>query len=395
MAIFDTFAKNTISLLIGVFSYGFLHSANLGQFSSQSILIRLSGDLYFLFFQRSEVRPKNRPFLKIFPWSPLCYFAKNGHFRHFCEKCSFSSNRCFFMRFFAQRKSRIVQLSIHTNQAIRRLVFLFFQPSEVRPKNRPFLKIFTWTPFAILRKMAIFDTFAKNVISLLIGVFSYGFLHSANLGQFSSQSILIRLSGDLYFLFFQPSEVRPKNRPFLKIFPWSPLCYFAKNGHFRHFREKCYFSSNRCFFMRIFAQRKSRIVQLSIHTNQAIRRLVFPILLAFRSSTKKSAIFENFHLDALCYFAKNGHFRHFCEKCYFSSNRCFFIRFFAQRKPRIVQLPIHTNQAIRRLVFPIFLAFRSSTKKSAIFENFPLVPSLLFCEKWPFSTLSRKMLFLF
>ena len=182
-----------------------------------------------------------------------------------------------------------------------------------------FLKFSLGPPFAILRKMAIFDTFAKNVISLLIGVFSCGFLHSASLGQFSFQSILIRLSGDLYFLFFQPSEVRPKNRPFLKIFPWSPLCYFAKNGHFRHFWEKCYFSSNRCFFMRFFAQRKSRIVQLSIHT----------------------------------------------------------------------------NQAIRRLVFPIFLAFRSSTKKSAIFENFPLVPPLLFCEKWPFSTLLRKMLFLF
>ena len=278
MAIFDTFAKNVISLLIGVFSCGFLHSANLGQFSFQSILIRLSGDLYFLFFQPSEVRPKNRPFLKIFPWSPLCYFAKNGHFRHFREKCYFSSNRCFFMRIFAQRKSRIVQLSIHTNQAIRRLVF-------------PILLAFR----SSTKKSAIFENFhldalcyfAKNVISLLIGVFSYGFLHSANLGQFSSQSILIRLSGDLYFLFFQPSEVRPKNRPFLKNFPWSPLCYFAKNGHFRHFREKCYFSSNRCFFMRIFAQRKSRIVQLSIHTNQAIRRLVFPILLAFRSRTSE------------------------------------------------------------------------------------------------------------
>ena len=319
MAIFDTFAKNVISLLIGVFSCGFLHSANLGQFSFQSILIRLSGDLYFLFFQPSEVRPKNRPFLKIFPWSPFCYFAKHGHFRHFCEKCYFSSNRCFFMRFFAQRKSRIVQLSIHTNQAIRRLVFPIFLAFRSSTK-----------------KSASFENF-----------------------------------------------------------PLDALCYFAKNGHFRHFCEKCYFSSNRCFFMRFFAQRKSRIVQLSIHTNQAIRRLVFPIFLAFRSSTKKSAIFENFLWSPLCYFAKNGHFRHFCEKCYFSSNRCFFMQFFAQRKSRIVQLSIHTNQAIRRLVFPIFLAFRSSTKKSAIFENFPLVAPLLFCEKWPFSTLLRKMLFLF
>ena len=288
----------------------------------------------------------------------------------------------FFVRFFAQRKSRIVQLSIHANQALRRLVFPTFLALRSSIKKSA---IFEKFPFAILRKMAIFDTFATNVISLLIGLFWCGFLHSANLGQFSFQSILIRPSGDFYFLFFQPSEVLPKNRPFLKIFPWSPLCYFAKNGHFRHFCEKCYFSSNRSFFVRFFAQRKSRIVQLSIHTNQAIRRLVFPIFLAFRSSTKKSAIFENFPLVPPLLF---------CEKCYFSSNRSFFVRFFAQRKSRIVQLSIHTNQAIRRLVFPIFLAFRSSTKKSAIFENFPLVPPLLFCEKWPFSTPFRKMLFL-
>ena len=273
MAIFKTFAKNVISLLIGVFSCGFLHSANLGQFSFQSILIRLSGDLYFLFFQPSEVRPKNRPFLKIFPWSPLCYFAKNGHFRHFCEKCYFSSNRCFFMRFFAQRKSRIVQLSILTNQAIRRVVFPIFLAFQSSTK-----------------KWAIFENF-----------------------------------------------------------PLVPPLLFC---------EKCYFSSNRCFFMRFFAQRKSRIAQRSIHTNQAIRRLVFPIFLAFRSSTKKSAIFENFPLVPPLLF---------CEKCYFSSNRCFFMRFFAQRKSRIVQLSIHTNQAIRRLVFPIFLAFRSSTKKNGPF----------------------------
>ena len=300
------------------------------------------------------------------------------------------------MRFFAQRKSRIVQLSIHTNQAIRRLVFPIFLAFRSSNKKWAIFKNFCLgPPFAILRKMAVFDTFAKNVISLLIGVFSCSFLHSANLGQFSFQSILIRLSGDLYFLFFQPSEVRPKNRPVLKIFPWSPLCYFAKNGHFQNFCENSYFSSNRCFFMRFFAQRKSRIVQLSIHTNQAIRRLVFPIFLAFRSSTKKSAIFENFPLVPPLLFCEKWPFSTLLRKMFFSSNRCFFMRFFAQRKSRIVQLSIYTNQAIRRLVFPIFLAFRSSTKKWVIFENFPLVPPLLFCEKWPFSTLLRKMLFLF
>ena len=80
--------------------------------------------------------------------------------------------------------------------------------------------------------MAIFDSFAKNVISPLIGLFSCGFLHSTNLGEFRFQSIVIGLSGDLYFLFFLFSKVRPKYRPFLKIFLLSTLCCFAKNGHF-------------------------------------------------------------------------------------------------------------------------------------------------------------------
>ena len=269
MAIFDTFARNDISLLIGLFSCGFLHSANLGQFSFQSIQIRPLGDLYFLFYLAFRSSTKKSAIFENFPLVPPLLF---------CEKCYFSSNRSFFVRFFAQRKSRIVQLSIHTNQAIRRLVFpIVFSLPKFDQKIGHFCKFSLGLPFAILRKMAIFDTFAKSVISLLIGLFLCGFLHSANLGQFSFQSILISPSGDLYFLFFQPSEIRPKNRPFLKIFPWSPLCYFAKNGHFRHFSEKCYFSSNRSFFVRFFAQRKSRIVKLSINTNQAIRRLVFPI----------------------------------------------------------------------------------------------------------------------
>ena len=226
------------SLLIGLFSCGFLHSANLGQFSFQSILIRLSGDLYFLFFQPSEFRPKNRLFLKIFPLYPLCYFAKNGHFRHFCEKCYFSSNRSFFVRFFAQRKSRIVQLSIHTNQAIRRLVFPTFLALRSSIKKSAIFENF---PFAISRKMASFDTFSKNVFSLLIGLFSSGFLHSANLIQFTFQSILIRLSGDLSFLFFQPSEFRPKNRLFLKIFSWFPPLLFCEKWPFSTLLRKMLF----------------------------------------------------------------------------------------------------------------------------------------------------------
>ena len=137
--------------------------------------------------------------------------------------------------------------------------------------------------------------------------------------------------------------------------------------------------------MRFFAQNTSRIVQLSIHTNQAIRRLVSPILLAFRSSTKKSAIFEIFTWSPLCYFAKNGHFRHFCEKCYFSPNRSFFMRFFAQHKSRIVQPSMNTNQAIRRLVLNIFLAFRILTKKIGHFCKFSLGP--------PFATLPKTAIF--
>ena len=152
-----------------------------------------------------------------------------------------------------------------------------------------------------------------------MALFSCGFLHSTNLQQFSFPSILIRLLYGLYFLFFWPSKVCLKNPPFLTNFPWSPLCCFAKNRHFQPFYRICYFSSNGSFFMRFFAQHKSTIVQLSIHT----------------------------------------------------------------------------NQAIIRLVFPIFLAFQSLPKKSAIFDKFPLVPSLLFCEKSPFSTLLQNLLFLF
>ena len=152
-----------------------------------------------------------------------------------------------------------------------------------------------------------------------MALFSCGFLHSTNLQQFSFPSILIRLLYGLYFLFFWPSKVCLKNRPFLTNFPWSPPCCFAKNRHFQPFYRICYFSSNGSFFVRFFAQHKSTIVQLSIHT----------------------------------------------------------------------------NQAIIRLVFLIFLAFQSLPKKSAIFDKFPLVPSLLFCEKSPFSSLLQNLLFLF
>ena len=223
------------------------------------------------------------------------------------------------MRFFAQNTSRIVLLSIHTNQAIRRLV-------------SPILLAFR----SSTKKSAIFE-----------------------------------------------------------IFTWSPLCYFAKNGHFRHFCEKCYFSPNRSFFMRFFAQHKSRIVQPSMNTNQAIRRLVLNIFLAFPILTKNIGHFCKFFLGPpFGTLQKTAIFDTFAKNVNSPLMPIFSCGFFAQNKPRIVYLSIHTNQAIRRLVFPIFLAFRSSTKKSAIFENFPFVPPLLLCQKWPFSTLLRKMLFL-
>ena len=163
-------------------------------------------------------------------------------------------------------------------------------------------------PFAFWPKTAVFETLGKIAISRLIDVFPPGVLHSQNLGQFSFPSIQIRLLGDLYFLFFQPSEVCPKNQPFSNILPWSPLCILAKNRGFRYLGKNCHFSSNRCFSARFSAQSKSKIVQLSIHTNQAIRRLVFPIFLAFRNLPKKSAIFEHFPLVSPLHFDQKPRF---------------------------------------------------------------------------------------
>ena len=53
------------------------------------------------------------------------------------------------------------------------------------------------------------------------------------------------------------------------------------------------------------------MVKLSIHTKYI--RLVFPILLAIRNFPIKLAIFENFPLVPLCYFAKNGDLCHFVK----------------------------------------------------------------------------------
>ena len=184
----------------------------------------------------------------------------------------------------------------------------FFSLPKFAQKISHFRTFSLGPPFAFWPKTAVFDTLGKIAISRLIDVFPPGFLHSQNLGQFSFPSIPIRLLGDLYFLFFEPSEVCPKNQPFSNIFPWSPLCILAKNRGFRYLGKNCHFSSNRCFSARFFAQSKSRIVQLSIHTNQAIRRLVFPIFLAFRSLPKKSAIFEHFPLVPPLHFGQKPRF---------------------------------------------------------------------------------------
>ena len=153
--------------------------------------------LVFLIFQPSEVCPKNSHFRK-FSYGPPFAILRKMAILDTIEKLAIS----LLIRLFSCRFSMIVRLSIHTNQGIVRLVFLIFQPSEVCSKNRPFLKIFLQSPLAFLPKMPILHTIEKRAISLLICVFSCGFLHCHNLGQLRFQSILIRILCDLYFLFF-------------------------------------------------------------------------------------------------------------------------------------------------------------------------------------------------
>ena len=256
--------------------------------------------------------------MKNFPWSPLCCFAKKRHFLHFYRNCYFSSNSSFFMGFFAQHKSTLVQLSIHSNQAIIELVFPFFFAFQSLPKKSAiFKKIYLGPLFAVLRKIAIFDTFTEIPFSLLITRFSWAFLHSTNLQQFSFPSILIRLLQGLYFLFFWPSKLCVKNRPLFKNFPWSPFCCFAKNRHFRHFYRNSFFTFNNSFFMGFLAQHKSTIVQLCIHTNQAIIGLVFPIFLAFQTLPKKSAIFEKIPFLSSLLFSEKSQFSTLLQKLLF------------------------------------------------------------------------------
>ena len=244
-AVFDTLRKIAISRLIDVFPPGFSHSQNLLQFSFPSIPIRLLGDLYFLFFQPSEVCPKNQPFSNIFPWSPLAFWPKTALFDILGKIAIARLIDVFPPGFLHSQNLGQFSFPSISIRLLGDLYFLFFQPSEVCPKNQPFSNIFPWSPLAFWPKTALFDILGKIAISRLIDVFPPGFLHSQNLGQFSFPSIPIRLLGDLYFLFFQPSEVCPKNRPFSSIFPWSPLCILAKNRGFRYLEKNCHFSSNR------------------------------------------------------------------------------------------------------------------------------------------------------
>ena len=270
----------------------------------------------------------------------------------------------------------------------------FFSLPKFAQKISHFRTFCLGPPFAFWPKTAVFDTLGKIAISRLIDVFPPGFFACSKprivqLSIHTNQAIR-----RLVFPIFLAFRSLPKKSAIFEHLPWSPLCILAKNRGFRYLGKNCHFSSNRCFSARFFAQSESRIVQLSIHTNQAIRRLVFPIFLAFRSLPKKSAIFEHFALVPLCILAKNRGFRTLWKNCHFSSNRCFSAQVFAQSESRIVQLSIHTNQVIRRLVFPIFLAFRSLPKKSAIFEHFALVPPLHFGQKPRFSIPWEKLPFL-
>ena len=328
----------------------------------------------------------------MFPLSPLCCFAKNRHFGHFYRIYYFSSNSSFFMGFL--HSTNLQQFSF-PSILIRLLqgLYVFFWPSKVCLKNRLFFKMFPLSPLCCFAKNRHFGHFYRIYYFSSNSSFFMGFLHSTNLQQFSFPSILIRLLQGLY-VFFWPSKVCLKNRLFFKMFPLSPLCCFAKNRHFRHFYRIYYFSSNSSFFMGFL--HSTNLQQFSFPS--ILIRLLQGLYVFFWPSKvclKNRLFFKMFPLSPLCCFAKNHHFRHFNRNCYFSSISSFFMRFFAQHKTTIVQLSIHTIQAITGLVFPILFAIQSLPKKSTIFEKFPLVPSLLFCEKSQFSTILQKLLFLF
>ena len=249
-AVFDTLGKIAISRLIDVFPPGFLHSHNLLQFSFPSIPIRLLGDLYFLFFQPSEVCsevcPKNQPFSNIFPQSPLCILAKNRGFRYLGKNCHFSSNRCFSARFFAQSKSdscisnEVSRLSIfppgflHSQNVGQ---FIFFQPFRSLPirRNQPYFELFSLGPPICQPSEAVF----AQKISHFRLTFSLGppFAFFAKSTQ-DSLAFHPYLGATCISYFFSLPKFAQKISHFL---PWSPLCILAKNRGFRYLGKNCHF----------------------------------------------------------------------------------------------------------------------------------------------------------
>ena len=197
--------------------------------------------------------PKKSASFESFPMVPPLPFCENMAILDTIEKpCYFPSNTSSFMRFFALEQSMIARISIHTNYGIVRLVFLIFNPSEICPKNQPFLKIFLLSPLCHCAKNGHFRHYWKTCYlssnsSFLMRFFALEQSMIARISIHTNYGIVRHV-----FLIFEPSEVCPKNRQFLKFSLWSPLCQFAKNGHFRHFLKTRYLSSNSSFLMRFF-----------------------------------------------------------------------------------------------------------------------------------------------
>ena len=130
--------------------------------------------LVFPIFQPSEVCPKNRPFLKIFLWSPLCWFAKNWHFRHCWKNCFFCSNMSFSFGFLLSTNLWELGFECILIRILYGLYFLFFSLPKFAQKIGHFWRFFYGPPFAGLPKTAIFDTVGKIDFSLPMS-FSWSF----------------------------------------------------------------------------------------------------------------------------------------------------------------------------------------------------------------------------
>ena len=108
------------------------------------------------------------------------------------------------------------------------LYFSFFSLPKFAQKIGHIWKFSYGPPFAILRRMAILDTIEKLAISLLIRVFSCGFLNWNNLSWLGFQSILIRVLCDLYFSFFSLPKFAQKIGHFWKFSYGPPFAILRK-----------------------------------------------------------------------------------------------------------------------------------------------------------------------